>query len=214
MAFSPADILPRAFPDLTFEDIVGIVDRAEAEGETIWLEFKVELAKDAIAKSCAAFANTLGGLLIIGVDDGTRAIVGVKQPNTGPQTWVKDVLRERVLPMPPFRCRWFADPQSADQGLLVVLVGYSTTTPHILLKSGGIYLRSPGSSDPIRPIESLTTLWELVTRGRDARAEAIRAVSWARNQTPTLSQAAPDRWAVLATETAWMAPTGVPDGFD
>lgn len=49
------------------------------EGKT--LEFKQDLsAPKNILKTLTAFANTAGGILLIGIEDGTRAVLGVKHP--------------------------------------------------------------------------------------------------------------------------------------
>lgn len=49
------------------------------EGKT--LEFKQDLssAKN-ILKTLTAFANTAGGVLLIGIEDGTRAVLGIENP--------------------------------------------------------------------------------------------------------------------------------------
>ena len=45
------------------------------EGKTV--EFKRDLASpDGVLRSITAFANSAGGVLIVGVEDGTRRVVG------------------------------------------------------------------------------------------------------------------------------------------
>ncbi|TVR34675.1 MAG: ATP-binding protein, partial [Spirochaetaceae bacterium] len=49
------------------------------EGKT--LEFKRDLSSpDAVIRTVVAFANTSGGVLVIGVEDGTKAILGIDAP--------------------------------------------------------------------------------------------------------------------------------------
>jgi predicted HTH transcriptional regulator len=51
----------------------------QQEGKT--LEFKRDLSSpDKVLRTVAAFANTAGGVLLIGVEDGTRAVRGVTHP--------------------------------------------------------------------------------------------------------------------------------------
>jgi len=51
----------------------------QAEGKT--LEFKRDLSSpDRALRSIVAFANTAGGLLIVGVEDTTRRVRGVADP--------------------------------------------------------------------------------------------------------------------------------------
>src|SRR5713226_4495769 len=116
MARSVTELLPRPFAELELADIEALVGVPADERETLYLELKREATSDSarnkIAKSCAAFANTVGGLLIIGVeDDGT--ISGLDRPAGGEmQLWLKDVLQPRILPLPPFSARWL--PLDAD----------------------------------------------------------------------------------------------------
>lgn len=49
------------------------------EGKT--LEFKQDLSSPKnILKTLTAFANTAGGVLLIGIEDGSRAVLGVENP--------------------------------------------------------------------------------------------------------------------------------------
>jgi predicted HTH transcriptional regulator len=51
----------------------------QPEGKT--LEFKRDISSpDGILRTIAAFANTAGGNLLIGVEDGTRRVTGIKDP--------------------------------------------------------------------------------------------------------------------------------------
>jgi Putative DNA-binding domain len=127
------------------------------------LEFKERPVADKLAKSCAAFANTLGGLLIVGVTDAGE-LAGCERPVGEVQVWLKDMLRPRVTPLPPFRARW-VPLDGTDRGLPLVLVERSSTTPHLLINLGAIYVRNPGSSDPV-PIHDGRILADLVARQR------------------------------------------------
>src|SRR5438105_4465594 len=103
-ARSVAELLPRAFNELELDDVRTIVARIGEERESLFFERKRSVMPKALAKSCAAFANTYGGLLLVGIEDATDEFIGV--PAIGePQVWVKDVLRPHVLPVPAFRAR-------------------------------------------------------------------------------------------------------------
>jgi len=176
-----SELLPRPFDELELADIEPIAEARGEERETLFLELKESLDGAGIAKACAAFANTIGGLLIVGVaDDGTYP--GIERPAGEPQLWVKDVLRSRVLPLPPYTARWLPLADGDDRGLLLILVEESSTTPHLRLDRGAIYVRNPGSSDPV-PIQDQQRLLDLLRRGRQAQADAVaraRALSIAR----------------------------------
>ncbi|MGH9896585.1 MAG: AlbA family DNA-binding domain-containing protein, partial [bacterium] len=58
-------------------DLLDLLRRPE--GKT--LEFKRDLSSPrGVIKSIVAFANTSGGILLIGVEDGTRNVRGVAEP--------------------------------------------------------------------------------------------------------------------------------------
>ena len=121
-----------------------------------------------LAKSCSAFANTMGGLLLVGIADECDKLIGIEQRSFEAQVWVKDILRGHVLPLPPFRARFIA--LSDERSLLLVLVEESSTTPHLLTRTGAIYVRNPGASDPV-PISDQRRLLDLPSpRGTRSRA--------------------------------------------
>jgi hypothetical protein len=117
--------------------------------DSLIFERKSALSNTGLAKSCAAFANTFGGMLVIGIADATDELTGIVQPAGEIQVWAKDVLRFLVLPLPAFRARWLSLQDRGTDGLLLVLVEESSTTPHLLTRQGAIYVRNPGSSDPV-----------------------------------------------------------------
>lgn len=172
MPRSVAELLGRRFEELELNDLRTIVHDARGEGESLWLEWKEQITTSSLAKACSAFANTFGGLLIVGVTNDGQTFSGIDPLAAEAQLWVKDTLRAHVLPMPPFRARW-VDVDNG-RGLLLVLVEASSTTPHLLTRSGAIYVRNPGSSDPV-PLGDQRRLLDLTTRGQQAThaAEAL-----------------------------------------
>jgi hypothetical protein len=200
-----SELLPARFEELTLDHVEGMLaDRQGEERETLFFERKRAITTNSLAKACAAFANTMGGLLVVGVADDDDALVGIEPVGPEAQLWVKDTLRSRVLPMPPFRARWLS--VDDDHGLLLVLVEESTATPHLLTHSGAIYVRNPGSSDPC-PLSDQGRLLDLTRRG--GRAEEL-AISSARAQVK--SPVMPDMGNFIhddADEALALAATGV-----
>jgi hypothetical protein len=192
MARSVAELLPRPFADLTLDDVAQIIATTGEERETLWFERKASVTTNAFAKACSAFANTYGGLLVVGVGDTSDALVGIEPLAAEAQLWVKDTLRGLVLPMPPFRARWL--PTEGDRGLLLVLVEESSSTPHLLTRSGAIYVRNTGSSDPV-PINDQRRLLDLTQRGMTASAEARPArENCSDSGSPRTSRSWSSRW--------------------
>lgn len=166
-----SELLPRAFDELDLNDVREVLRRVGEERESLFFERKSELRGDLLAKSCAAFANTMGGLLIVGVSDDDDEIVGVEPKSAEPQVWVKDVLRPSVVPLPPFRARQIK--VSDRRVVILVMVEESSTTPHLLTRHGAIYVRNPGSSDPL-PIDDQKRLLDLTQRGVESRDQVVR----------------------------------------
>jgi hypothetical protein len=204
LARSVTEFLPRPFAELTLDDVAALIDRVGEEHETLWFERKADLSNNALAKACSAFANTYGGLLVAGVADDNDALIGIERRAAEAQLWVKDTLRGLVLPMPPFRARWL--PTAGDKGMLLVLVEESSSTPHLLTRSGAIYVRNPGSSDPV-PIDDQRRLLDLTARGREA---SVRAAELATAMLGVYLHEPRSR----RTETLTAAATGVAAGFE
>jgi ATP-dependent DNA helicase RecG len=114
--------------------------------ESKTLEFKQDLSSSkGILRTIVAFANTAGGTLIIGVEDKTKYICGVKEPlllEEKLSNLVNDCITPLLLPeidVISFR----------DTYLIAVQVYPSSTRPHYLKKHGlekGCYIRI-GSTD-------------------------------------------------------------------
>jgi predicted HTH transcriptional regulator len=120
------------------------------EGKT--LEYKRDLSSpEGILKALVAFANTAGGTVVIGVEDGSRNVRGVPDVLTAEEklvNLVSDSIRPRLVPnieVVPWR----------SLNVLVVQVYPSNTRPHYLHRLGpenGVYIRV-GSTN--RKAESL-----------------------------------------------------------
>jgi hypothetical protein len=207
-ARSVAELIPRPFAELTLADVAEILSRVGEERESLFFERKASLSAAALAKSCAAFANTAGGLLLGGVGDDSDELVGMEQVSGEAQVWVKDVLRGHLLPLPPFRARWL--PVADDRALLLVLVEASSTTPHLLTRNGAIYVRNPGSSDPV-PISDQRRLLDLLERGGGARDVAVRDATRIASEAPIVI---PYVEAQYVPMTMALVPTGVAAWFE
>ena len=111
----------------------------QPEGKT--LEYKRDLSSPAPAlRTLVAFANAAGGRLIVGVEDASRAVVGVKQPLDLEEriaNLVADSIEPRLLPeieIVPWRKLY----------VVVVTVHPSALRPHHLRSEGparGTYVR-------------------------------------------------------------------------
>lgn len=111
----------------------------QSEGKT--LEFKRDLSSPAgVLRTVIAFANTAGGVVLIGVEDGTRHVRGVSDP-LGVEERLASVLSDGIAPrlvpdieILPWR----------NTNVVAVQVYPSPNRPHYLKAAGmdaGVYLR-------------------------------------------------------------------------
>lgn len=114
------------------------------EGKT--LEFKRDLSSsDHVLRTIVAFANCSGGILLIGVEDGTRNVRGVADP-LDVQERLANIVTTGISPplMPAIEVLpW------RDTGIIAVEVFQSYLRPHCLLKEGpdsGVYIRVGASN--------------------------------------------------------------------
>jgi hypothetical protein len=202
---SVSELLPRPFSELTVGDVPTILEAVGEERESLFFERKQQVTSASLAKSCSAFANTFGGLLLVGIADETDQLVGV-EPVAEPQVWVKDVLRGHVLPLPPFRARSL--PIDDEHGLVLVLVEESSSTPHLITRQGAIYVRNPGSSDPV-PIQDQRRLLDLFERGERSRARAVERAGGLATRAGL-----PSAFPQFGVETFVLVPTGTSSEFE
>ena len=111
---------------------------AGSEGKT--LEFKRDLSSPTgFLRSVAAFANTAGGTVLVGVEDGTRHVVGVSNPldlEERAANLISDAISPRLVPEIELLC-------FRDTHVLAVRVYPSPSRPHYLGSQieSGTYVR-------------------------------------------------------------------------
>ncbi|GIK83202.1 MAG: hypothetical protein BroJett024_43070 [Alphaproteobacteria bacterium] len=138
-------------------------------GESLYVDRKLELPEPPkFGAAAGAFANTLGGILLLGVrNDG--AVVGWKKPERlDLQSHLGQVLRAEVDPLPPF----IADMRELDgKPIGVVRVFESEDRPHVTRGTGAIYMRTSAGKEPI-PVDDPALVIELARRGEEAARRA------------------------------------------
>ncbi len=120
--------------------VMNILDLLK-QPESKTLEFKRDLSSpDGLLRAIVAFANTAGGILLIGVEDGTRHVVGVHGPlemEGRLANLISDGILPRLVPdleILPWR----------RTHVLAVQVYPSATRPHYVKNAGldkGVYVR-------------------------------------------------------------------------
>jgi hypothetical protein len=173
----PASLRSLALADVSEDVLRGLVEH----GESLYVERKRQPPQSPnLGAALASFANTLGGFVLLGVDD-DGSISGWEPPGrTDVQTYIASLARAQSDPLPPF----VAGMRELDgKPIGVVRVFESADTPHIVRGTGAIYLRSSGSKEPVAADDHRLVL-ELARRGRDAEVEAGRRLA----QTPAVAR--------------------------
>ena len=118
-------------------DLIDLLKRHESKT----LEFKRDLSSpDGVLRTIVAFANTAGGVLLLGVEDATRNVRGVTRP-LAMEERLANLISDRVLP------RLIPDIEILPwrrNHILAVRVYPSPGRPHYLKSAGleaGVYVR-------------------------------------------------------------------------
>jgi hypothetical protein len=134
--------------EITFGDAASFCE--EAEPEDVQLDYKLELPPKNLAKHFAAFSNTLGGLLIVGVEEDKQTGVPLRWegvPNTGKLLERVHQFAADVGPRPKYEVR-FTDEREGKAFLLIrVLEG--DETPYYVANDANIYVRTGNISKPV-----------------------------------------------------------------
>lgn len=164
MPLMPPSLRSLALADVTPADVKWMIQ----EGETL-VELKEQIPEEGLGPTIASFANTLGGWVVLGVDDESREVVGWKPKGRADDLdYLRDLLRREVDPLPPFA----AKPMRVGRRRVSVIRVYeSTDTPHIVRGTGSVFIRDPGAK---RAIQSHDQLIALARRGEEA-ADRARA---------------------------------------
>lgn len=141
--------------------------RLVEQGEDLFVERKREPPPaPRFGAQVASFANSLGGWLLLGVDDDGTVVGWEPDAQLDVQSHIGNLLRNEVDPVPPF----VADTYSLDGVTIgVVRVFEAADTPVIVRESGAVFVRHPGGK---QPVTDHRTLLELARRGQAAREEA------------------------------------------
>lgn len=187
--------------EIEFAEIVSFLETGVREGTA--LDFKLDFPS-ALEKTLASFANTYGGIILIGVDEADSGAAVL--PITGVE--LRPGLRERVLQkgleavhppvLPEVRVLEFKSNPSLsepDRALIVVNVAESAEAPHSVDQRTVVYLRGDNVSTRMERKATVGEIeWLLNKRQRSLqvkqrltanandRAEKIRPQRRARNR--------------------------------
>jgi hypothetical protein len=160
-----------AISSITWADIDLFCRQSTAENS--FLDYKREFPND-LAKTIAAMANTLGGVILIGVDetnDGKPQLPLLGIPNDrGLEERVLNVVLDNMTP--PVIPEIVTCPNEAgDQAIVVIRIPQSENSPHALHRNTSVYIRTGKRNKP----EDLAELGRIDwMRNRRRKSEELR----------------------------------------
>ncbi len=135
---------------LTFQDIVNFLKQGVPENTLLDYKFMLPKNNEKFAKTIAAFANSMGGTVIIGVKDEHDK---PKPPFTGISCYTKirgqieGIIQNYIDPIVFVDIATCKDPQSNNM-FIVVNIPQSNLTPHLVGKLKRAYIRTGQASRP------------------------------------------------------------------
>ena len=159
----------KPFQDVTFADVVKFCEQQHPESTT--LDYKQAMPKD-LAKHFATFSNTLGGVIIIGVEEDPKTGLPLKWEgiaNDGKQIERINQFAGNVAPLPTFSVRATDDVSGKVFVLVNILEG--DVPPYTTHGDPTVWLRTGNTSTPLRQAErdELARMADKKTRAQLAR---------------------------------------------
>lgn len=148
--------------------------------------------RDSLADELAAFANSGGGVCVLGVEDGTREIQGIPVDRLDSvEEFVREIVAQSIVPglAPTIERMWLPSTTGEDVAVVKVEVLRSL----FVHKSPGGYLHRVGSAKREMPPDYLARLFQQRSQARIIRFDE-QAVPGA-----TLDNLAPALWQRFAT---------------
>jgi hypothetical protein len=141
--------------DKDLYDAIGVFIRitqpqTERTQEGYLLDFKAAWSDTAL-KAVAAFANTFGGILVLGVSDKDgRAdeIVGIPSQRHELKTRIASIIASNISPTPPYEIRDVAFPDGSGRHLCIVRVRKGNSLYLLTKGESPVYVRNEDQSVP------------------------------------------------------------------
>lgn len=145
--FSPFE---KSTKDLEYDDLQLLIEKEFCE--SLFVEYKSNFPENyKVAKAIAGFANSYGGILIIGADKNSSrnelpgGFPGADNLGDNPKERIRNICRDHISPMPVYQAKYIEVPES-EKSVLVIQVDESIDTPHIN-RDGRIYRRQSSGTD-------------------------------------------------------------------
>lgn len=157
-------MIPKRFQDIEFSDLEALLDNQVTEGKTI--EYKREIVtnansdKDPFLEGISAFANTVGGDFIIGIEDENSIpikLMGIRLVDANAEILrLHQILQSGLEPrLPSVDIKEIRSPDGAS--FLVIRVGESWIAPHRVKANNKFFGRNSKGKYPLDVSELRTS---------------------------------------------------------
>ncbi len=169
-------IFTKPIAEISYQDVVSFCQQGIGEG--VNLDYKKDFPASGLEKTISAFANTFGGVILIGVEDEDSR---PKPPFRGIE--YKDRLEERVWNIivdniyPPVFPEIRVCPPHNDRTFVIIRVPQSNETPHAIYNNTQVYARTGNRNKQ----EDLATVEQIEwLRNRRKKSEELRETLYRR----------------------------------
>jgi hypothetical protein len=175
----------KSIESIGWQDVIDFLELRLPEGSR--LDYKGDLPAN-LEKHLAAFANTQGGYLLIGVDQDPNTGVPILPPKCVPLKGLARIEQkglEAVYPGFIPDVRLVENPERPGHGVAVVMVHESPQAPHAIQNSTRVYVRTGQHSTP-EDLADLPRLERLIRRRSEREAQRDSAIEDAQGRTMSL----------------------------
>lgn len=183
--------------EVTWDDISAFCEQQKAEDS--YLDYKKDFP-DRLEATIAAMANTIGGVILIGIEESKDSkpkvpIAGVAF-NKGLQERVTNIILSNVMP-PVFPEIQVCSNGSGDRAIVVIRIHQSNQAPHAIAGNTRVYIRTGNLNNP----EELARVDEIEwLKNRRQKSELLREslFSRAKDRAARRTKPANSPWLTLA----------------
>jgi len=153
--------------ELEYSDIEAFCKRGVAEN--IYLDYKQEIKADKLSQSIASFANTKGGILLIGVSEDKTTKLPDKWDGIDDSGTLSETLNQIIANVTPIpTCRFQIVPhKTKGKAFVIIMTEEGASAPYFTVHKPVVYVRTGDVSTPIAPSDRASLL-ELSERGEIA----------------------------------------------
>lgn len=162
-------LFQKPISDLTFEDIEEFCKRFKENTRVEYKSTFDDSVKRKLPKVLSSFANSYGGILIIGINapagQPREPFEGIVFPEREPGLTVQSLCRDNIFPEIPLYTG-FVSSRTPDKAYLVVQVNESPKAPHAIENSTQVHVRAEGGTERTSLAE-IILIEQMLLRRRD-----------------------------------------------